>query len=266
MVSGLSLPAWLRGRPDDDLRQLLADGARAVLLYGPPRTGKTRVIDLLVPRDDPKRSTIQLHDGWGYDHLVEGLKPDANGKWDWVPGPLKAALDAGKTFVVLEEINRTSIATALGEVFSLIEPAYRGSGHAVTLRSGKSFFVGPDVVFLMTMNTIDKSTEDVDDGLLGRVASVEYPPRVEDLHEMLSTNGVEESLRTRLAQLFTEIQSYYPLGHGYFADLSKGATPQSIVRHYRAHVRPVLVNYLGDLKGEDLAMIDNLVDELFAKS
>ena len=41
MVSMLDKPIWLRSNPDDDFRRLLASGAKAILVFGPPRTGKT---------------------------------------------------------------------------------------------------------------------------------------------------------------------------------------------------------------------------------
>lgn len=266
MVSGLNLPAWMRTSPGDEVRELLAAGANAILLYGPPRTGKTRLIDSIVARDAADRCTIQIHDGWGYDHLIEGFKPDKDGKWDWSDGPLKTAVEAGKKCIVLEEINRTAISQALGEVFSLIEDAYRGEDNGITLRSGKKFFVPKDVVFFMTMNTIDKSTEDVDDALMGRVAAVELPPRPEDLSQMLTANEVPESTRERLAQLFAEIQNVYPLGHGYFAGLSGTVNGANVIRYYKARVRPVLLNFLGDLKRQELAKVDNLIDEMFGKA
>ncbi|MFX7973046.1 AAA family ATPase, partial [Acinetobacter baumannii] len=80
--------------------------------------------------------------------------------------------------IVLEEANRTQLSQALGEVFSLLENAYRGGKFAIKLRSNKSLSVSPDTMFVFTMNTLDNSTEEVDDALLGRVASVEFPPRV----------------------------------------------------------------------------------------
>jgi 5-methylcytosine-specific restriction protein B len=266
MVSGLNLPAWLRTSPEDSVRELLGAGAPAILLYGPPRTGKTRVIDLIMPRDSKTRCTIQIHDGWGYDHLVEGFKPDDDGNWVWKDGPLKKAVESGNNFIVLEEINRTAISQALGEVFSLIEEVYRGEANGIVLRSGKKFSIPKNVVFLMTMNTVDKSTEDVDDALLGRVAAVEFPPRPEDLNQMLTTNGVPAGVRDRLAELFAEILRVYPLGHGYFADLKGDANNTQVIRYYKTRVRPVLVNFFGDLKRQDLAKVDNLVDEMFGKA
>jgi 5-methylcytosine-specific restriction protein B len=266
MVSGLNLPVWLRTSPEDTVRELLADGAKAILLYGPPRTGKTRLIDSIEARSSPNRETIQIHDGWGYDHLIEGFKPDENGRWEWKAGPLKAAVENGHSFIVLDEINRTAITQALGEVFSLIEDAYRGTDKAIVLRSGKTFSIPENVIFLMTMNTVDKSTEDVDDALLGRIAAVEFPPRAEDLNQMLIDNGVPPEVRERLGQLFAEILKIYPLGHGYFVGLKGEVSNTEVIRYYKTRVRPVLANFFGDLKRQELAKIDNFVDEMFGKA
>ena len=263
MISKIDQPKWMRSSPKDEVELLLKEGAKAVLLFGPPRTGKTRLIDQLFDRLDEKRCTIQIHDGWGYDNLIQGLKPDSDGKWKWENGPLKVAIEEGKKIIVLEEINRTAISQALGEVFSLIEEVYRGEKNAITLRSGEKFFIHEDVIFIMTMNTVDKSTEEVDDALMGRVAAVELPPRAEDLSEMLSTNSVARDTRQKLGELFAEILSIYPIGHGYFAGLRGELTTSQVIRHYKTRIRPVLYNFLGELKAAELAKIDNIVDELF---
>ncbi len=265
MVSSLNKPEWMRTPPSDEVQALLKAGARAILLFGPPRTGKTRMIDQLVPRNSPERSTIQIHDGWGYDHLVEGLKPDAEGNWAWKNGPLKDAILKGKKLIVLEEINRTAISQALGEVFSLIEDTYRGQQNSITLRSGEAFWIPEDTVFVMTMNTVDKSTEEVDDALLGRIAAVEFPCRAEDLNALLTEKKVAETTREKLASLFGEIQGIYPLGHGYFSGLVASANDAAVVMHYKARIRPVLLNHLGELRAQELDVIDNLVDANFGK-
>lgn len=265
VVSRLDLPEWLRTSPAGDLKGLLDSGAKVILLYGPPRTGKTRGIDLIIPRNSPDRCTIQIHDGWGYDHLIEGLKPNPDGSWTWTDGPLKKAIKNHTKYIVLEEINRTLISQALGEVFSLLEESYRGEENAIVLRSGEQFWIPEDVVFLMTMNTIDKSTEELDDALWGRVAAVEFPPRAEDLNEMLVHNGVPEAVRKKVAELFAEIQRVYPLGHGYFAGLPGAAVSADVIRYYKARIRPVLANHLGTLRVEELIKIDNLVSELFGE-
>lgn len=260
MVVADGRPKWLSAPPEELLKRVLASGAKAVLLYGPPRTGKTRAIDNLIARNDAQRETIQIHPGWGYDQLVEGFRPDPDGKWDWVTGPLKLAIDSKKKYIVLEEVNRIALTESLGEVFSLIEESYRGDAAKIRLRSGKFLSISPDTTFLMTMNTIDKSTEDLDDALFGRFSSVEFPPRTEDLADMLRNSGVEPPTVDKILSLFTEILPSYQLGHGYFSSFKNGFNP---IEYYVTKIRPVLANHFQAYKPDVIAQIDNKVDSLF---
>lgn len=270
MITGLEKPRWMRLPPEDEVKGLISGGAKAILLYGPPRTGKSWLIDTIMPRTSPERATIQIHDGWGYDNLIEGFKPDQTGSWGWVDGPLKRAIKERKKLIVLEEINRTSISQALGEVFSLIEDAYRGEDNAITLRSEEKLSIDEDTLFVLTMNTVDKSTEEVDDALMGRVAAIEFPPRAETLAAMMHKADIDKDQISNITQLFSEIQKIYPLGHGYFASMLNNLkknqaqlSNEKVITHYKARIRPVMQNFLGDLRKSDLETIDNLVDELF---
>ena len=253
-------PQWLRENPADQLKALLSSGSRSILLFGPPRTGKTRAIDRVIPRSEKGRETIQIHDGWGYDELMLSFRPNEKGDWAWTKGPLLKAIQDAKPFIVLEEINRTQATQALGEVFSLLEEKYRGPSYAVRLRNGESFHVPEKTTIIATMNTLDKSTEDLDDALLGRFAGIEYPPRVEDLIEMLTSNKMEKAAIDKLSELFATVQQVYPLGHGYFAELSPKL---QVIAYYRARVRPVLQSHLKGFRDNELANIDEKVDQLF---
>ena len=121
-------------------------------------------------------------------------------------------------------------------------------------------FIPEDTVFFFTMNTIDASTEDVDDALIGRMASVNFPPRIEDLNSILVTAGVIDSDRENIKTVFNTIQSVYPLGHGYFANYKSSS---NFLRYYLSRVRPVLCNHFEAFKPELIAQIDNTVDSLF---
>lgn len=256
MVPNLGQPVWLRPDSEKDFRDAIDRGEVAILLYGPPRTGKTRTIDSYIARSDSSRATIQLHDGWSYDQLVQGILPTGNGGWEWTSGPLLNALRAGKKFIVLEEANRTSLVQALGEIFSLLERQYRGKGNSITLRSGEEIWVEDDVVFVLTANNLDKSTEDLDDALLGRLCAIECPPDSRALTEMLIERGLDDDRVQSIVDVFVAIQEIYPLGHGYFASVNSNSSGKDIREIYKTRIRPVIFNFLGPAAAVSLNSID----------
>lgn len=260
MITVSEKPAWITESPEIQIKDLVEQGERAILLYGPPRTGKTRAIDQLFERTSDDRCTIQLHEGWGHENLITGFFPDKEGNFDWKDGVLLQALRSSKKIIVLEEVNRTRLSQALGEVFSLLESAYRGEEHAIKLPNGESLFIPEDTVFFFTMNTIDASTEDVDDALIGRMASVNFPPRIEDLNSILLAAEVDDTSREKIKTVFNSIIAVYPLGHGYFANIKKST---NFMRYYLSRIRPVLCNHFEAFKPEVIAQIDNVVDSLF---
>lgn len=262
MTTPIEGPKWLNYNPFHRLESIVKDNGKAVLLYGPPRTGKTRAIDSIFPRNNPDRETIQIHSGWGYDELILGLRPSEDGLWSHKEGSFLKAIKSGKKCIVLEEINRTEFSQAIGEVFSLIENAYRGEKFGIRLKNGDSFYIPENTLIICTMNTLDRSTEEIDDAILGRMDAIEFPPRVEDLQEMLTILGFQEEQARNIRLLFAFIQQYYPLGHGYFA----GIKPESdFVSFYLSKIRPVLQKHMKDYRDQELAAVDQKVDELYGK-
>ena len=261
MVTISEKPIWVQTAPEIQLKSLIEGDARAILLYGPPRTGKTHAIDSLIERNSETRRTIQLHEGWGYENLVLGMFPTGEaGNFSWRKGILLDAIQKGKKYIVLEEINRTNASQALGELFSLVETAYRGESNAILLPNGENVFIPEDTVIFMTMNTIDASTEDIDDALIGRMSSVYFPPRVEDLNSILISNGILFEESEKIKEVFNAIQAHYPLGHGYFANFKPGI---DFRKYYLARIRPVLSNHFDSYMPETILQIDNIVDSLF---
>lgn len=261
MVTISEKPAWITSSPEAQLQALIDQGETAILLSGPPRTGKTRAIDNIYPRTNTDRCSIQLHEGWSYENLIFGWYPKADGSgFEPREGILLKALRENKKVIVLEEVNRTHLSQALGEVFSLLESAYRGEAFAISLPDGNTISIPEDTVFLFTMNTIDASTEDIDDALVGRMASVEFPPRIEDLNSILVAKDIPDGDKEKIKTVFNVILANYPLGHGYFANYKKGTDFKT---YYLSRIRPVLCNHFESFKPEVIAQIDNTVDSLF---
>ena len=254
-------PRWMMVDPVKQLKDLIDNGETAIVLEGPPRTGKTRAIDQICPRLSTDRATIQMHEGWGYENLIIGLFPTKEpGRFDWKIGPLLEAIHNHKKYVVLEEVNRTNISQALGEIFSLIEPAYRGKENSIVLPNGEKFWIPEDIVFICTFNNIDTSTEDIDDALLGRMASVHFMPRVEDLSTILEMQQIGVETAEKIKEVFNAIQPNYELGHGYFASYRANA---DFRLYYLTRIRPVLANHFSNYSPETVEQIDNLIDDLF---
>ena len=263
MVTVSDSPSWVNIDPEVQLKSALDMGEKAVLLYGPPRTGKTRGIDSIIPRESADRISIQMHEGWGYENLIMGIFPkDQPGRYDWKPGTIVNAVREGKKYIIIEELNRTRASQALGEVFSLIENRYRGQENKILLPDESEFYIPDDITFIFTMNNVDASTEDIDDALIGRLSSINFPPRIESLDFILTNNGVESKTKEKIKEVFNVIQTMYPLGHGYFANYKDTI---DFKLFYLMKIRPVLSNHFEAFRPENVAQIDNLVDELFAK-
>lgn len=233
--------AWLNYDPAQQLEKVLDSGEKAVLLVGAPRTGKSYAIRQYAKHKGIAAEdmvVIQLHDGWSYSHLMLGQTINEKGAVEWKEGPLLKAVRSGKKLIILEEANRTRLSEALGELFQALEPAYREE--PITLTDESTLMVPKDVIFVFTMNNVDKSTEDIDDALMGRTATVEFYPRVESLSSMLNAKQLDSTLETATLKLFDKINDEYPLGQGYFASLKNGANVRDLTLYYVSHIRPVL--------------------------
>jgi 5-methylcytosine-specific restriction endonuclease McrBC GTP-binding regulatory subunit McrB len=250
-------PKWLNLNPAEEFKGLLENGEKNILLYGPPRTGKTYVVRNTVPKEESV--TIQMHDGWTYEDLVLGLTP-VNGDWEYRKGPLLQSILDHKKYIILEEINRTDFAQAIGDVFTLIESGYRDGRGSVVLKDGTSLTIPSDITFIFTMNTLDKSVTIIDDALFGRVASVEFPPMVEELENLLQKNEVDEDTRSKIRDIFNIINASYPMGHAFFVDYKGG---DDFIAFYSARIRPVLQKHLENLRQQELSTIDEKVDQSF---
>lgn len=138
---------------------------------------------------------ITFHQSTSYEDFVEGIKPHAldNGQINYTvqPGILRRIADLAahdwhqalhpRNFVlIIDEINRGNIAQIFGELITLLEKDKRiGQPEALELTlpySKTPFSLPPNLYFIGTMNTADRSIEPLDSALRRRFDFHKMPP------------------------------------------------------------------------------------------
>lgn len=112
------------------------------ILYGPPGTSKTFMVDSLAKELGEKLGmieTIQFHTNYSYEEFIEGIVPDvASGGFKYETGVFFDFCNQAsntefnnKTCVfVIDEINRANVTAVFGEVMYLMED--KGKRHLKT--------------------------------------------------------------------------------------------------------------------------------------
>ena len=181
----------------EGIESLLKD-KKQVIFQGPPGTGKTYVAQALAEHlaGSAERVTlVQLHPSYAYEDFVQGFRPTLrNGQpgFELRDGPLlraaKRARDdqsGAKHFLVIDEINRGNLAKVLGELYFLLE--YRDKKIRLQYHSDaeEDFSLPPNLYFIGTMNTADRSIALVDLALRRRFYFVEFHPDDEPVKGVL---------------------------------------------------------------------------------
>ena len=164
--------------------QILLDEKKQVIFQGPPGTGKTYVAQKLakyLAGSDERVTLVQFHPSYSYEDFVQGFRPtlkDGQVGFELRDGPLlqaakRAKESYAKHFLVIDEINRGSLAKVFGELYFLLE--YRDS--EMTLQySDEPFSLPSNLYIIGTMNTADRSIALVDLALRRRFYFVEFHP------------------------------------------------------------------------------------------
>ena len=127
----------------------------------------------------------------------------------------EARAHPASTYVILiDELSRSDPGRVFGELLTYMEPTRRDE--SFLLASGREISVPPNIVFVATMNSRDKSVQEIDDAFERRMAKIDFSPNGETLNQFLQTNGIDESFRRRIRSFFDWVQERYPLGHTFF--------------------------------------------------
>lgn len=174
------------------------------ILYGPPGTSKTYMIDKLSEKLADKLGlfeVIQFHANYSYEEFIEGIVPDVgNGGFKFETGTFynfcRKALEEQYrdkiSVFVIDEINRANVTAVFGEVMNLMED--KGQRKLKTSKQHLDFCIPSNVVIVGTMNTADKTLAKLDFAFRRRFRFLSVYPSSEILHTLISASSFSESL------------------------------------------------------------------------
>ena len=271
---------------ESDLRKIkdLLDDKKQVIFQGPPGTGKTylarKLAACLAGHDDRVR-LVQFHPSYAYEDFVQGYRPtlteDGRAGFKLRDGPLlKMAKTArkepdAKFFLVIDEINRGNLSKILGELYFLLE--YRDHKMQLQYR-GKPFALPPNLYFIGTMNTADRSIALVDLALRRRFHFVEFHPDKDLIKGLLgrwlNKHGLKEfRWLERVVQKANEKldDRHAAIGPSYFMPKDKKLDDERVRRIWKHNVLPYIEERLfGQLDGLNQFDLDKLREEIGDKS
>ena len=219
----------------DEIIGLLRDKGQ-VILYGPPGTGKTflakELAECLAPHDS-QRAFVQFHPSMSYEDFFEGYRPhtgdDGAMSYRLTSGPLRniarraEANRDDRYIMIIDEINRANLPKVLGELLFLLE--YRDDTVLPLYRPSEPFGLPPNLWFIGTMNTADRSIALVDAALRRRFHFVPFFPHsgpMEGLLERwLAANNEERWVGELVAGVNRRLSEalggpHLQLGHSHF--------------------------------------------------
>ena len=246
--------------PRDFLPEIatLLEDKRQVIFQGPPGTGKTYVAQKLAKHlagSGERVTLVQLHPSYAYEDFVQGFRPTLEGNqagFKLRDGPLLRAAKLArqepdaKHFLVIDEINRGSLAKVFGELYFLLE--YRDEKIRLQYQGDddEDFSLPKNLFIIGTMNTADRSIALVDLALRRRFYFVEFHPDDEPvkgvLRRWLEANAPDdmEWLADVVEQVneLLEADRHAAIGPSYF--MKENLDEESVRRIWKHSVLPYI--------------------------
>ena len=233
-------------------------------------------------RDGPQDgiAMVTFHQNYAYEDFVEGIRPKL-GSSDGTRGAHRSSTSGDIDYelrhgifrrmcaaaeekrnavrnesrpvprfvLVIDEINRGNIPKIFGELITLIEPSRRlGADDETTVTlpySGDEFGVPDNLYIIGTMNTADRSIQQLDTALRRRFTFVEMMPDAD--HDLISedVDGVNcrRMLRAMNERIALLLDREHQIGHTYLLNVE---TMDQLADRFRNRIFPLLQEYFYD--------------------
>ncbi|MGH1335311.1 MAG: McrB family protein [Aureispira sp.] len=254
------------------------------ILYGPPGCGKTyeslrralALVDqqpletILALPDATVQTRLQhyleqgrlifttFHQSMSYEDFVEGIKPivvKEQVQYAIEEGVLKrlakqAQLQPELPFVlIIDELNRGNVANIFGELITLLEEDKRlNAPNALQVQlpySKENFALPPNLYVLATMNSSDRSIEQLDLALRRRFSFLELVPRPDLLAQNVEGIDLQALLKSINQRIAILLDRQHLIGHAYLMQVYSLEDLQQV---FQTQLLPLLLEYFyGDL-------------------
>lgn len=201
-----------------------------VIFVGPPGTSKSHFAArcaMSLAESAARVRFVQFHASYQYEDFVQGYVPNEDGSgFSLQPKhflEFAAAADGERNMtyvIVIDELSRGDAARIFGEGLTYVEKTKRDL--LFSLASGDECLIPPNLVFLATMNPLDRGVDDVDAAFERRFAKIAMDPDRVILLQFLADAAMEAPLVGRVVAFFDYVNEQArdnpatALGHTFF--------------------------------------------------
>lgn len=251
----------------------LLDTYDGIIFAGPPGTSKSWYasnIALKLTKGNPHLVRfVQFHPSYQYEDFVEGYVPTGTGGFELRPKHLLELAELAEdhpgewVVLVIDELSRGDPGRIFGEALTYVEKSKREL--KFHLSSGTELSLPTNLVFLATMNPLDRGVDEVDAAFERRFAKIAMEPDAALLEQFLVSAGMGSALRERVQTFFRAANSrsidnpYAAVGHTFFLDVGD----ESGLRRLWEHQLRFLFAKAYQLEPEGLAEVRRAWDRIF---
>jgi 5-methylcytosine-specific restriction endonuclease McrBC GTP-binding regulatory subunit McrB len=220
----------------EEIVATLRGSQRQVVLAGPPGTSKTFIAQCiaqyLCQGVQDRYRLVQFHPSYSYESFIEGLRPvtrQGGISFELEDGVVLQLVKHMKTrghiaanapdyLILIDEMNRANLPRVFGELMYLFE--YRDKPMRLQY-SDEPFSLPPNIGFLGTMNTADRSIRSIDSALRRRFDVFEFPPSRTILERFfaqvpLNVPNLFVGFEALNSELEAALDRRHTIGHAFF--------------------------------------------------